>query len=146
VVDQSYRYPQITGTLYTARDNGFTQCGGRTLGRRWDCADKRGYIKTFMNDSEGNLLLCRRRPAPSPGESAPPVIEGLSERRMTMGVLSTDQTVVFLREPTSYERESVLPGEDPKRYYATCRDASGKSLFDVLEPLPYPSPAASTRH
>jgi hypothetical protein len=133
-------YPQITGTLYTAHDDGFWRCGGRTLGARWECADRQGYIKTVMNETEGQLLLCRPRSAPSPGQTAPPVIEGLSERRLTMGVLSTDQTAVFLREPTSYERESVLSGEDPKRYYATCRDASGKGLFDVLKPLPHPAP------
>jgi tetratricopeptide (TPR) repeat protein len=127
---------RIAATLYTRREDEFMFCG-RALGTRWDCADGQGYIKTVTDQEQGQLILCRIDPPTGPGP-------GQGSGMMTVGQLSPDQKTVSLATPTPYDSETVLHGKEPKAYYATCRDASGKGFYETLTPVGDPGPSAAT--
>jgi hypothetical protein len=115
--------PQIAGTLYSRREAGYSHCGGATLGTRWDCAGGRSYLKTVMG-RDGQIVTCPVTPAPPPGASPLPasVVDPL-----VVGKLSGDQAWIHLTQPAS-----------TRKYFATCRDSTGKTLFDTFKPAKEP--------
>ena len=138
--DSAFRYLQVTGTIYGRYDEGFARCGGQTLGVRWDCADRRAYIKTIAYDQIGQLRLCQIDPTPAPGQTPFPL---MGSGDMTVASITDDQVWIYLQEPTSWEREKALHGQDARTYYATCRDAAGKTIFDAFKVAPAQSPKSS---
>ena len=55
-------------------------------------------------------------------------------RGLAVGTLSQDQSRLSLAEPdrTSYEYKTLLAGRDARAYYAGCRDAAGRGLFETV--------------
>jgi hypothetical protein len=124
--------PRMTSVLHARRDGEHGLCvREKVLGTRWDCADGKAYIKTSPGRWQGQLLLCRID-TPSAIDASPPEGAGM----MTLGRLSDDQKTVFLATPDSYEAPLILHGQEPRTYYATCRDAAGRGFFDVFSPSP----------
>jgi hypothetical protein len=137
------RSAQVTGTIYGRYDEGFARCGGKTLGSRWDCADGRAYIKTVMYDQVGQLRLCQIDPPPAPGQTPFPL---MGSGDMTVAAITEDQAWIYLHEPTSWEREKALHGQDARAYYATCRDAAGRTIFDTFKVAAAPSTKGDAGH
>jgi tetratricopeptide (TPR) repeat protein len=112
--------PYVTSIVYAAFDRELTGCGAKTVGVRWSCGGGKAYIKTRPRGGpNGPLVLC--------------VAGADMEVEMSLGDLSSDQNAVFLRDPEWSPTTRALLGEDPKAYYTTCRDASGKGFFDTFE-------------
>ena len=63
-----------------------------------------------------------------------------------MATISADQASIHLHEPNSEEREKALHGQDARSYYATCRDAAGKTIFDAFKVAPAPFSKGAAGH
>jgi hypothetical protein len=137
------RRPQITSIVHASYDPEYDLCGPKTVGARWSCGAGEGYVKTRLAGSGGgSFILCTAEPRKSErmgGMTVTHVPNG-----MVVGTDSADQSAVFLVKPdsSSYEYRTLLAGKDPKAYYGTCRDASGRSFFEAFRPIDQESPAA----
>src|SRR5262245_55827414 len=118
------RYPQLTSIIYAPREREFYGCGGKTLGRRWDCQGG-GYIKTVIGSTRDHLLLCA--PEPPAGSGVIPV----NGTRMDLGQISGDERTAVLWPPctTCYAFQTLVGSQEPRKYYGSCRDGSGESFL-----------------
>jgi hypothetical protein len=127
------RTPQISSIIYAPREPEFATCGAKTLGKRWRCADGKGYIKTIVGSTRDHLLLCAPEPPASSGIVA---VNGVS---MALGQISADQKTAWLWPPCTscYAFQSLVGSQDPRKYYGTCRDESFFSFLDAFDVVDY---------
>ena len=129
------RRVRLTSILRADWDPGFSGCGKKVTGRRFDCEDRRVYLKSVP---PRNILMCR---------TDVEYFDGY--RNDIIGRISEDQGQLEIRgpgfggtesgEPYSGENSGVkaLVGPDWENLYRNCRDASGKSLFDYFAVKPW---------
>ena len=138
------RRPQISSIVRAAYDPEYDLCGPKTLGGRWTCGQGEGYIKTRLGAAGGgSFILCTAEPRKS--ERMGGVTGTYIPNGMVVGGDAADQSAVFLAKPdtTSYEYQTLLAGKDAKTYYASCRDASGRTFFETFKPIDEPAETAA---
>ncbi len=119
---------RLRSIIYRSYEDSYRFCGDKVLGKRFDCYGGQAYIKTTTPLS---LQLCRA---------------GSDNTNMAdlIGRISADQRSVQLRGPGSSGPADhplyglkALAGPDWRGFYETCRDSSGKNIFDYLKEAPW---------
>lgn len=115
---------RLRSVIYRKYEDNYRFCGDKVLGKRFNCYGGQAYIKTT---TPRDLQLCR------PGTTNTNMVDHI-------GRISGDKRSMQLRGPGSagpsahplYGLKS-LAGPDWKGFYETCRDASGKNIFDYFK-------------
>ncbi|OGR66460.1 MAG: hypothetical protein A2X30_04720 [Elusimicrobia bacterium GWB2_63_16] len=119
---------RLRSIVYRRYEDDYSFCGDEVLGKRFDCYGGQAYIKTTLPNG---LQLCR------PGSVVTNSLD-------LIGRISRDQRSAQLRAPGSGGPANhpdyglkALAGPDWKGFYGTCRDASGKNIFDYFAQEPW---------